>query len=458
MKKLRFGSVLAFLSLIILINVNGLTLKKDVSAGNWNPTSKEKAETNDLEKLLFELPDVIFKKLEPSPGFESTYLIKIKQPIDHDDVSKGFFYQKVFLTHKGFDRPTVVVTEGYAMWENSDYELTKLLNANQIKVEHRYFGDSKPDTMNYSYLNLKQATADLHYVRLLFSKIYTGKWISTGNSKGGTTAIVYRYFYPDDIDVCIPYVAPIITSNKDQRFITFMDTIFDEDCRDKIRSFQIRLLENRDRVIPLIDFYFLGAKYNHNYLTIEQVLEYAVLEYPCCLLEYSSCEEIPNNEESIENITKHLLKVVKFHWWSDEFMNNFSSYSYQTATEIGGYAYNTKGLEDLLVAIPIDPDPRLIRALDNMSVKYDGKLMNDVLEWLNIEGDRFIYIYGARDFWTAGAVTPNKNVDSEWFFMKDKRHENARIFAMTDIERKRLISILENWLSLEIEDVFHNKE
>ncbi len=110
-----------------------------------------------------------------------------------------------------------------------------------------------------------------------------------------------------------------------------------------------------------------------------------------------------------------------------------------------------------LVAIPIDQGPPT-NVPGNMSVKYDGKLMNDVLEWLNTEGDKFIYIYGTRDFWSAGAVTPNKNVDSEWFFMKDKNHENARISEMTDIERKRLISILENWLTLEIEDVFHNKE
>ncbi|MFC2121929.1 S28 family serine protease [Bacteroidota bacterium] len=441
MKKLRFGSVMAFLSLIILINVNGQSLKID-----------------SLEKLLFELPDVIFKKLEPFPNFKSTYLIKIKQPIDHEDLSKGFFYQKVYLTHKGFDQPTLMVTEGYAMWENSDYELTELLNANQIKVEHRYFGDSKPDTLDYKYLNLKQASADLHNVRLVFNEIYRGKWISTGLSKGGVTAIVYRYFYPEDIDVCIPYVAPIITSNNDQRFITFLDTVFDADCNDKIKSFQIKLLENRDRILPLVNFYILGAKSNYNYLTIEQAFEYSVLEYPSALLEYSSCEEIPGNGESIETITKHFLTVTKMHWFSDEFINNFRSYFYQAVTEIGGYGYNTKNLENLLVAIPVDQAPRLIVAPDNMIVNYDGKLMNDVIEWLNAEGDRFIYIYGTRDYWSAGAVTPNENVNSEWFFMKDKNHENAIISEMTDSELERFISTLENWLSLEIENIFLNKE
>jgi hypothetical protein len=432
---------MAFLSLFILINVNGQSLK-----------------TDSLEKLLFELPDVIFKKLEPSPNFESTYLIKIKQPIDHNDLSKGIFYQKVYLTHKGFDRPTVIVTEGYSMWENSDYELTELLNANQIKVEHRYFGDSKPDTMNYCYLNLKQSVADLHYVRKLFSEIYSEKWILTGLSKGGVTAIVYRYFYPEDIDVCVPFVAPIITSNNDQRFTSFLDSIFGDECSDKIKSLQTKLLKNRDRVIQLIQFYVLGTKNNYNRLTIEQAFEYAVLEFPSCLIEYSSCEEIPDLEESIEKTTKYFLKVSKIHWYSDEFLKNFDSYFYQAVTEIGGYGYDTKELEHLLVAFTIDQDPRLIQAPLNISIKYDGKLMNDVLEWLNTEGDKFIHIYGERDFWTAGAVPQNENVDSEWFFIKNKHHENTRISEMSEIERKRLISTLENWLSFEIEDIFYNKE
>ena len=462
MKKLRFGSVIAFLSLIILINVNGQSLKKDVLVGNWNPASKEKTETNDLEKLLYELPDVIFKKLEPSPSFESTYLIKIKQPIDHDDVSKGFFYQKVFLCHKGFDRPTVIVIEGYAMWENLDYELTELLNANQIKVEHRYYGESMPDSIDYRYLSLEQAAADYHYVQQLFSRIYKGKWISTGHSKGGVGAIIYRYFYPDDIDVCVPLAAPIILSNSDQRFIAFSDTIFGADCIDKIRSFQIRLLENRESILPLIELYALGAQLKFTYLSLEQAFEYAVLEYPGCLLEYSSCEEIPDDEESIPNIVKHFLTVLKLSWFGDEFINNFGSYFYQAATEMGGPAYNTKGLENLFVAISIDQDPRPpIPVPGNMSVKYDGRLMNDVIEWLNSKGDKFIYVYGAMDCWSAAAVTPNKNVDSEWFFLKDKRHLETletNISEMTDSERKKMISILENWLSLEIEDVFHNKE
>ena len=152
------------------------------------------AQTEVFEDQLFQLPDVIFTKIETAKDYESSFELKIKQPLDHSDASKGFFYQRAFLSHKGADRPTVIITQGYSRTENKIGELSEFLGANQIDVEHRYFGESMPDSLNYNYLNLKQATADLHHIRQIFGEIYTGKWISTGVSKGGATTIFYRYF------------------------------------------------------------------------------------------------------------------------------------------------------------------------------------------------------------------------------------------------------------------------
>ncbi len=72
------------------------------------------SQTQNIEILLFNLPDVIFKKIETPDSFEIAYELKVRQPLDHFDPSKGFFYQKVFLSHKAFDRPTVINTAGYS--------------------------------------------------------------------------------------------------------------------------------------------------------------------------------------------------------------------------------------------------------------------------------------------------------------------------------------------------------
>jgi len=95
------------------------------------------AQEQKLEKLLYELPDVIFKEIATSNDFETTYQLYIKQPLDHAQPSNGFFYQRAYLSHRGFDRPTVMVTEGYSCNHPRDNELTDLLDANQIEIEHR---------------------------------------------------------------------------------------------------------------------------------------------------------------------------------------------------------------------------------------------------------------------------------------------------------------------------------
>ena len=410
------------------------------------------SQTDDLETLLFELPDVSFKKIGTANAYGSSYELKIKQPLDHGDPEKGFFHQKVFLTHTGYDRPTVMVTEGYSRNSNRVYELTEFINANQIGVEHRFFGESLPDSLNYDYLNLEQATADLHHIRELFRIIYSGKWVSTGISKGGATTIFYRYYYPEDVDVSVPYVAPINNAFEDQRLYDFLDTIGSDDCREKIRSFQVQLLENREKVLPLLKFYSLGANADYTYLTIEEAFEYAVLEYPFSFWQYGhSCDEIPNESTSIEDIVEYLNAVSNITFFSDGLIDTYGAHYYQAATEMGYYGYETKDFEDLLVALPTDINPHATFMPNKMTAAFDGKVLKEVNEWLDKENNKFIYINGGIDTWSATAVPQSDKDNSEWFFMAGKHHGSARITEMTKSEKDLLISTLEKWLSVKIE-------
>ena len=70
------------------------------------------AQSTDLETALFELPDVVFKAIDTPSGYEAAYEVRIKQPLDHKNPDKGYFYQRAYLSHRGFDRPTVICTEG----------------------------------------------------------------------------------------------------------------------------------------------------------------------------------------------------------------------------------------------------------------------------------------------------------------------------------------------------------
>jgi hypothetical protein len=409
------------------------------------------AQENDLEDRLYVLPDVIFHPVEPPPGFQCAYELKVRQPLDHANPQKGYFYQKAYLSHRGYGKPVVMVTEGYSCKRNFEYELTKLLDANQVTVEHRYFGESCPDSLDYNYLNLKQATADLHHINELLRNLYSGKWISTGISKGGQTTIYYRYFYPSDVDVSLPYVAPFNLSAEDPRIYAFLDTIGTDACNASIRALQIRVLKNRDAVLPLLRFYCAGAKLQFTYLTFEEAFEYTVLEYPFSFWQWGfDCSLIPADTASIESALMHLLNVCDISFFADREINAFASHYYQAASEMGYYGYRTEDFKCLLKALPLKPHPSAALTPARMKVDFNGELSSKAYKWLQTKGDRFIYIYGGIDTWSATAVPPSSAVDALWFFLPGQGHAGARIRNMTPEEQERLVSALKRWLDMDI--------
>ena len=346
----------------------------------------------------------------------------------------------------------VINTAGYSKTKNNILEITDLLNANQIAVEHRFFGESLPDSLDYTYLNLKQATADLHHINQLFNNIYTGKWVSSGISKGGVTTIFYRYFYPEDVDVGVAYVAPLNKEREDKRIYTFLDTVGTDECREKIKSFQSRLLENRDEVLSFLKFYNMGAGLQFTYLTFEQAFEYAVMEYPFSFWQWGdSCLNIPGNETSLEKAVEYFVSTKPLSLFADHDIKYFGPHYYQSATEMGYYGYETYKFKDLIKSLPTDTNPQATFIPNKMDVSFDGSLLKDVHEWIESKGNKFIYIYGSKDTWSACALQPSDNVDSKWFFLKDKDHGAARIANMSVEEKQKLVTTLERWLSIKID-------
>lgn len=406
------------------------------------------AQPSDLEMRLFALPDVSFEAIDAPPGFAAAYELRIRQPLDHDDPSQGFFYQRVFLSHRGYDRPTVMATEGYARPQNRLYELTQLLDANQLDIEHRYFGESLPDSLDYRYLNMEQVAADLHHIREVFRQLYEGPWLSTGISKGGQTTIFYRYFYPDDVRVSVPYVAPLNLAYEEERIYTFLDTVGSEACREALYQVQKRLLQDRDEVLPRLRWYAKGAKLDFTYLSFEEAFEYAVLEYPFSFWQWGhACDQIPGRKADLETVLDHFMKVSGLDFFADQSMETYASHYYQAAAQLGYYGYETEPFEGLLQALPMQPHPHAAFTPGKVPVPYDGRLAAQVAEWLQTSGERFVYIYGASDTWSATAVQPIEGIDAEWFFLPGEDHGGARIRNFSPTQRERLQQALRRWLA-----------
>ncbi|MEM7086932.1 MAG: S28 family serine protease [Bacteroidota bacterium] len=411
------------------------------------------AQNDALETLLIELPDVVFKKIETAKNFESTYELRVKQPIDHLDTSKGYFQQRVFLSHRGFDQPTVMITEGYDRPKNRINELTDLIEGNQLLIEHRYFGKSVPDTLDYDYLTLKQVTNDLHRIKEIFKEIYPNKWLATGRSKGGATTLFYRYFYPKDVDVSVNYVGPINNAFEDQRIYTFLDTVGTRSCRSKIEKFQRYLLKNRKDILPLLRAYSLGANASYTYHSFEKAFEFAVMEYPFSFWQYGhNCDAIPNESVSYFEAVKYFTSVSNMTFFGDGPTKGYAPHYYQSATEFGYYGFETNKFKGLLTELPTDQNPHAAFTPNKMDVPFNGALLDGINKWLPVEGNKIIHIYGTLDTWSASAVPKSDQVDALWFFMEGKHHGNALIKTMSASEKEKLVVALERWLTIKIKD------
>jgi len=404
-----------------------------------------------LNFKLFELSDVIFSKIDTPEGYNAAYELRIKQPIDHKNPSKGYFYQRAFLSHRGFDRPTVMATEGYNRGKNRLYELTNYVNGNQIDIEHRFFGESIPENPDYQYLNLEQATADLHHINQIFREIYQGKWLSTGISKGGQTTIFYRHLYPNDVDISVPYVAPLNLALEDKRIYDWLHKAGHKDCREAIERVQMTLLKNSDKALPLLKWYSKGAKLEFSYLNLAQAFEYAVLEYPFSFFQWGSdCAKIPTAGADFETILEHFIDVSGIAFFSDRDVAYFGSHYYQAGTQMGYYSYEIAPFKDLLKALPNDKNPSAIFMPNKVNPGFNGDLPAKTAEWLKTEGNNFIYIYGKNDTWSATGVPPSKKTNSLWVIMEDKHHGNARIKNMTAENKSAVKEKLEKWLGTEV--------
>lgn len=411
------------------------------------------AQTETLEQLLFELPDVIFKKIETPEHYEAAYELKIKQPLDHKDPSKGYFYQRAYLSHKDFNLPTVMITEGYSRPQNRIDELTRFIDANQLLIEHRYFGESNPAEIDYQYLTLEQVAGDLHHINSLFRNLYPSKWVSTGRSKGGATTLFYKYFYPEDVDASVNYVGPINTSFEEQRVYKFLDTVGTDECRAKIEKFQKHVLKHKAEILPLVKAYSIGANASFTYENIEKAFEFSVMEYPFSFWQYGSdCNAIPDETASAFDSFLYLTSISDITFFSDKTMTDYASHYYQSANEFGYYGYETHKFEGLLDELPTDKNPHAAFTPNHMKVPFNDKPLKALNAWLPEHGNRIVHIYGTLDTWSASAVPPSDKVDALWFFMNGKHHANANITEMTPTEREKLTKALERWLSIKIKN------
>jgi hypothetical protein len=427
-------SILKYFLVIALLT---LSCSKDSVAPEPKPA---------LIDQLKKIPGMQITELTPEAGFKQSYELILKQPLDHQNPAGQQFNQRMYLHHVDEEAPLVLMPSGYVSRPNYIAHLTSVLNANQLYITHRYMGDARPNPANWQYLTIKQAAADHHRIAEFFKEIYSGKWISFGRSKNGMTALFHNRFYPDDVDATVASVTPIIREIDDPRFDVFLEHVGTEECRNRIKTYQRLLLENRDQIIPMITNYMNNSSWTYN-IDPGIILEYEVCEYPFAFWQYGpwDCETIPDAGASNAELYQHLENGGGFPIYSDEYRDFYMPVYYQAYTELGWYRLLNDHFAELLET---DPNPSYsFFTPNNTDVIFKPEVMQDIENWLQTEGNNIIYIYGADDPWTAAAIELTGQTNALKIVQENTNH-NITIDKLDD--PGLVYSKLAEWLNIEI--------
>jgi hypothetical protein len=405
---------------------------------------------DELYKKLKALPDVVeVKTMEVDSMFKEGYALRVRQPLDHTNPSGKSFLQSVYVYHLDYDKPVLYETEGYAARGGGrPRELASILKCNQIVVEHRFFGRSRPDSIEWKYLTTKQAADDHHHITVLLKTIYKGKWVSSGTSKGGQTTLFYRYYYPNDVDASVAYVAPVNLSQEDPRILKFLRTVGTEEVRERLKHYQIAMLKREKEILPLVDSLAARRKFTFS-IGKAMAYEYSVLEFPCGFWQYGQpADIIPPPDAPADTMLACLDKVASLFYYSDLGIRAFEPFQYQAYTEIGYYGYDITDFKGLLTAIK-DPT-NIILAPRNTQLQFNPNVMYNVYTFLRDHGENIIYLYGETDLWSATAMELSGKTNAIKIVKKGGSHRTR--IGNVDPEQKELVySTLEGWLGVKID-------
>lgn len=401
----------------------------------------------DLLARLAAIPGLTVRE-EPAgaqlPGHRF-FVMEFEQPVDHARPDGQRFRQRLTLLHVSSASPMVLYSGGYFVsTEPSRREPTQLLGANQLSVEHRYFGPSRPVPTDWSQLTIRQSADDFHRIVEAFKPLYPTRWLSTGASKGGETMVFFRRFHPQDVDATVAYVAPLARFD-DERFITFQEAVGEASCRERLKAFQRAALSRRAALLPLMDARALQRGLTFEHLGRERAFEHAVIEHYFYFWQYDGlarCGTVPEPSASDAALMDELDGRIGLDFFSDADVADYGPYHYQAAVELGFPRPFEGHLADLLQDPGTDVPAQYVPS--GVSAVFRPEAMPDIQRWVATEGERLMFIYGGHDPWTAAAFELGNAREAVLYTVAGGNH-GARISQLPEAERDEARELLRQW-------------
>jgi hypothetical protein len=405
---------------------------------------------------LKHLPGVTYlgKNHYPPAGY-TVYELEIRQPVNHRRPHGATFEQHLELYQRSLRLPMDMFISGYFNYTFQSPQLTYLSPAtiitgsNQISVESRYYGDSFPHPTLWKYETVWQEAADEHHVVQVFKKLYRARWIGSGVSKGGETAIFHDYFYPHDFAGTFAWSAPSITRTPSPAYDNFLSHVGTASCRAALLNVQARALRHR----RLFEAWIAAeAKASHGTFKdwkggLDENFEVTILQTPFVFWQYgSSCAAIPGPRATLRKL---------YHWYDvidgwlasdDQEMATLFTYDYEAGTQLGYPVINERPELGSLLHWPLsaqNPEQDLPPGIPARPLRQG--LMRAVHRWVLTHGSHLVFLYGQDDPWSAEkfSIGPRTR-DSAIFTIPNGNHVSSYTL-LPPAQRRELVRMLRTW-------------
>ena len=439
--------------------------------------------------------DVIIQRPNASGdvAFAEKYVVWFEQPIDWQSPDAGSFLQRAEIGFMGWDSVNVVNVDGYNLSSkrfpmDDRVELAEMYNANYINIEYRYFAKSAPEGLSntstalWEYLTDENAANDFHSIMEQLKEILSGTWVFTGTSKGGQMTNIFSYYYPNDADAYVAYVAPFCDGTEDPRLMDAVYTSIGNErygeaqakiYRDMLLEFQVEAIRNREYLQPRL-FAEFSSEYTQLYpfRTVSRDFDSFVLDYAVGVWQYDQDfaahekilnmpkEDDPDTEiNERDEYLRAMLAILSGDIPAED--DDSFPYKVQAATENGDYAMNFKYLreaverEGLSLAVTEEDEKnftaRMTFTEEQQKVfTFDPYMRNELLNWSHTTQSNVIMIYGSSDPWyfvRLPDVYDNPNVH---IFTAPLSHA-VRIADMPENQKAQITGLLDSWLMSESE-------
>lgn len=398
------------------------------------------------------LPGVTMHEVYATYDGATAVRVSLRQPVDHANPDGPTFEQYLTLRHVDVDAPMALLFFGYSDgFGATEMILADTLGANQISVEKRYFGSSRPDgDIDWTTMTADQIAADNHAIVETFRALYTGPWVSEGYSQGGIDALVHRMRYPDDITGTLASGTPLVMSLADDRARAFFDDPPDADCQARLEDIRAALLTPEADGGLKEAAVELGAAYYADH-TFERVggVEVSVgmylVEFPWVFWMYASanCAALPDPAEAPDDALAWGMAFYGADHSDQNLEGDMGGYWVQVSTQTGYPLVPLDGAEHL-----VDPDwPAYYELLPlGAEPRPFVSLSAEMQAWITDDADDVLLTYGDHDpFVTMGPDVTGADPTVTLHTLVGGDH-TATVFHFPADERAALEATIHGWV------------